>query len=324
MKSISRLVLSLALAVCAAAAQANVVVVLNSRDASVTLLDQKTGSTLKTLDVGKEPHHLYPTPDNSMLIVANAQSDDLIFLDPVTGEFKARVKNIPDPYHLGFSPDKKWFVVNSLRLDRVDLYRHETVNGEPKFTLVKRIPTPKLPSHMIFSADSRFVYVTLQGTDEVAAIDLSTQQLAWKMPVGDTPAGIWASPSGLLFVGIMAKDYIDVIDPAKRQVIKQIKTGAEAHGVRGAGDGKLLYVSNRQANTISVVDMEKLEKLYDLPAPGGPDCMEVTADGKQIWFTSRWIKKVTVVDVASRKVVGQYPVGRSPHGLYFHNRAPWK
>jgi YVTN family beta-propeller protein len=302
------------------AALANVVVVLNSRDASITVLDQKSGRELRTQDVGKEPHHLYPTPDGKSLIVGNAQSDDLIFLNPVTGEFQRRVKGIPDPYHLGFSPDNKWFVVNSLRLDRVDIYRME---GE-QFKLVKRVPTGRMPSHMVFSGDSKYVFVTLQGGDDLLAIDLESQKIAWKVPIGDTPAGLWISPEGLIFAGIMGKDFVDVIDPVKRQVIKQIKTGKGAHAFRGAGDGKLLYVSNRDANTISVVDMQKLEKLHDLPAPGGPDCMELTADGRQIWVTSRWIKKVSVIDTVERKVVAQYPVGRSPHGLYFHNRAAWK
>jgi YVTN family beta-propeller protein len=303
-----------------AGAHADVVVVLNSRDASVTILDQKTGREVRTQEVGKEPHHLYPTPDGKSLIVANAQSDDLIFLDPVSGDFQRRVKGIPDPYHLGFSPDNKWFVVNSLRLDRVDIYR---IEGE-QFKLIKRVPTGRMPSHMVFSSDSKFVYVTLQGGDELLAIDLESQAVAWKMLIGDTPAGLWVSPEGLIFAGIMGKDFVDVIDPIKRQIVKQIKTGKGAHAFRGAGDGKRVFVSNREANTISVIDMQKLEKLHDLPAPGGPDCMELTADGRQLWVTSRWIKKVTVIDTQERKVLAQYPVGRSPHGLYFHNRAAWK
>ena len=44
------------------AAQASVVVVLNSRDATVQLLDQATYKDLNTIPVGKEPHHLVATP----------------------------------------------------------------------------------------------------------------------------------------------------------------------------------------------------------------------------------------------------------------------
>jgi YVTN family beta-propeller protein len=52
--------------------------------------------------------------------------------------------------------------------------------------------------------------------------------------------------------------------------------------------------------------------------------MEVTADGKYLWVTQRWIKQVSVVDLAQRAVVDKIAVGRSPHGIFFVNSAPWK
>src|SRR5947209_5388928 len=70
------------------AAHANVVVVLNSRDATVQLIDQATGADDGTFAVGKEPHHLMATPDNKSLIVASSAGNELIFLDPVTGKIQ--------------------------------------------------------------------------------------------------------------------------------------------------------------------------------------------------------------------------------------------
>src|SRR6476646_10870904 len=99
---ICRLALSLCL-FASAVAQANVVVVLNSRDASVTLLDQATYQELGTIPVGKEPHHLMATPDNKSLIVASSVGNELVFLDPTTGAIQRRVKDIVDPYQIGFS-----------------------------------------------------------------------------------------------------------------------------------------------------------------------------------------------------------------------------
>jgi YVTN family beta-propeller protein len=49
--------------------------------------------------------------------------------------------------------------------------------------------------------------------------------------------------------------------------------------------------------------------------------MELTADGKTLYVTSRWIKKLAVVDMATRTVVKQIRVGRSPHGVYFDAHA---
>ncbi|WP_432382220.1 cytochrome D1 domain-containing protein [Duganella sp. P38] len=299
-------------------AQANVVVVLNSRDATIQLLDQTTYQDLSTIAVGKEPHHLMATPDNKSLIVASSVGNELIFLDPKTGRPQRTLKNIPDPYQIGFSPDQKWFVSNSLRLDRVDLYKYDGAN----VTLAKRLPLPKLPSHMAFNAASDMVFITQQGSDQVSAIDLKTQAIKWTLPVGKLPAGIAMTPDDKhLLVGIMGSDYVEVIDWKAQKTVKRIKTGVGAHNFRSAGDGRHTYVSNRVSNSINIIDQKTLENVGQINVPGGPDCMEVTDDGKTMWVTLRWIKKVAVIDLKTRKVIKTIPVGRSPHGVFFINAA---
>ncbi|NVM76396.1 YVTN family beta-propeller protein [Duganella sp. SG902] len=317
LRSFRRIVLS-CVVLAVPVAQANVVVVLNSRDATVQLLDQATYKDLSTLPVGKEPHHLMATPDNKSLIVASSVGNELIFLDPKTGQPQRTVKNILDPYQIGFSPDQKWFVSNSLRLDRVDLYKYDGAN----MTLAKRIPLPKLPSHMAFNAASNMVFITQQGSDEVSAIDLNTQTLKWTIPVGKLPAGIAMTPDDkYLLVGIMGSDYVEVIDWKAQKTVKRIKTGMGAHNFRSAGDGRYTYVSNRVSNSINIIDQKTLENVGQINVPGGPDCMEVTDDGKTMWVTLRWIKKVAVIDLKARKVVKTIPVGRSPHGVFLFNSA---
>jgi len=294
------------------------VIVLNSRDASISLIEQADFAESARLDVGKEPHHLYPTPDGSQLIVASAASDELYFLDPVTGSIQNRLRGIDDPYHLAFSPDRKWFVTAALRLDRVDIYAYD---GKDK-QVVRRLPMPKLPSHLWFSADSRHVFVTLQGSDEIAAIDVVSQQLLWKMPVGKQPAGIVLSPDEQhLFVGIMGEDYVQVIDWRRQATVARLRTGAGAHNFRGMGDRRRLLVSNRVADSISSIDMTDLKVLDTIDVPGGPDCMDLCADGRSLWVTARWAKRVVLVDLIDRRVIRNIRVGRSPHGIYLHNRA---
>lgn len=311
--------LFLFLCLAAEAAHANVVVVLNSRDATVSLLDQATYKEVGTIPVGKEPHHLMATPDNKSLIVASAMGNELFFLDPKTGQIQTRIKDIADPYQIGFSPDQKWFVANALRLDHVDLYRYD---GK-ELKLAKRLPLGKLPSHMAFSADSKMVFVTLQGSDQISAIDLQTQQVKWTMPVGKLPAGIVMTPDGkYLLVGIMGSNYVEVIDWRAQKSVKKIPAGEGTHNFRAMGDKRHVFVSNRVSNTINIIDQQTLENVGTINVPGGPDCMELTSDGKYLWATLRWIKKVAVIDIATKKVVKMIPVGRSPHGVYFANHAP--
>jgi YVTN family beta-propeller protein len=310
-----------AMALWASVARANVVVVLNSGDANVSVIDPAARKELRRVDVGKEPHHLMLTPDGRSLIVANAASNDLHLIDPADGAIQRRVRNIPDPYQIGYSPDRRWFVANALRLNRVDVYAAEGDTLRP----VRQVPLAKSPSHMVFSADSAWVFVTLQDSHEIAAIRLADQSVAWKMKVSDLPAGIWMTPDDKhLLVGVMGRDYVEVIDWREKKSVKQIKTGKGAHNFRSLGDGRHVFVSNRVDNTISLIDQSTLEKLYDIAVPGGPDCMDVSADGKTLWVTMRWSKKVGVVDIAARKLIDSIPVGRSPHGIFLTHSAPWK
>jgi YVTN family beta-propeller protein len=225
------------------------------------------------------------------------------------------VYGIIDPYHLRFSPDMKWFVTAGNRLNHVDIYRWD--GKEPK--LVKRIPTGKTPSHIWIDGKSATAYVTMQDSDELIAVDLSTQTIRWRMPTGPMPADIFGIHDGkTLLVGLTGSDGVQVFDVAGAQpkLVGQLPTGKGAHAFRSAGDDRSVFVSNRVANTISRIDIQTLKVTDTYPVPGGPDCMDVSADGKTLFVTSRWAKKLSVVDLASRKVVRQVNVGRSPHGVW--------
>jgi YVTN family beta-propeller protein len=305
-----------ALSLSAGALAKDVAVILNSGENSISLVDRLRYEEIERVTVGREPHHLMATPDDKYLIVAESASNDLLFLDPKTGAIKRRLENISDPYQIGFSPNKKFFVAASLRLDRVDIY-----GGSP-FHVLKHIEAPKMPSHLAFDRDSRLVFVTLQGSDEIAAIDLETQEMKWKLPVGRQPAGIlMTSDDQYLLVGIMGEDNVAVIDWRAQKIVKKIVTAKGAHNFLPMGDGRRVLVSNRVANTISIIDYKNLTVLESFAAPGGPDCMELSKDGKELWVTSRWIKRVNVIDMATKQVIHSIPVGKSPHGVYFFDHA---
>lgn len=297
-------------------AWAQLAVALNSGDQSISILDTRNYREIERITVGKEPHHLMATPDDQLLIVANAVGNELVFLDPNTGKIKNRLANISDPYQIGFSPDKKWFVSASLRLHRVDIYRASD------YSLVKRIETPKAPSHLIFDQNSTHVFVTLQDTNQVAAIDLTTQAVKWTVPVGKVPSGIWMTPDDkYLLVGILGEDFVEVIDWRKQTTVKRLKTRPGAHNFLAVGDGRHVLVTNRASDSISIIDQQTLEVKETFAVPGGPDCMDLTRDGKELWVTTRWIKKVTVIDMQTKQIKRTIPVGKSPHGIYLHEHA---
>jgi YVTN family beta-propeller protein len=303
----------------AAPGQPTPIFVLNSLDASISVIDPVTYKELRRLPTGKEPHHLYFSPDQKSLIVANSVGDSLTLVDPRTGEIQRTMTGIVDPYQLRFSPDMKWFVTAGNRLDHIDIYRYVPEAKGFNLELMKRIPTGKTPSHIGIDSKSTTAYVSLQDSDEVTAIDLATQKVKWTIPTGKTPADVYVVPGDkLILVALTGDKYVEVYDVASSQpkLVKRILTNNGAHAFRTQGDGRHIFVSNRAANTISRIDLQTLAVVGEYPAPGGPDCMDVLADGKTILVTSRWARKLSVIDTDSKSVVRQVNVGRSPHGVW--------
>lgn len=316
--SILRSVLAIAGALFFAAFAAhagNPIFVLNSLDANISVINPETWQVTQRIPTGKEPHHLYLTPDEKSVIVANAGSDSLTFIDPRTAEVQRVVRGTLDPYHLRFSPDMKWFVTVANRLNHIDIYRWDGKD----LALAKRIPSGKTPSHIWIDTKSTTAFATMQDSDELVAVDLATQTLKWRVKTGAMPADVFGTPDDKhLLVGLTGSDHVQVFDVTGPQakLVKSIRTGEGAHAFRALGDGRHVFVGNRVANTVNKIDYLKLESVGQFKAPGGPDCMEVTADGKLLLVSSRWIKKVSVIDIATGQLVRQVKVGKSPHGIW--------
>jgi YVTN family beta-propeller protein len=299
--------------------------VLNSLDANVSVIDPVTFTERKRIPVGKEPHHLYLTPDEKSLLVANAVGDTLTFIDPITAEVQRTVTGIVDPYQLRFSPDMKWFVTLANRLNHVDIYRWQPENAAEPLKLVKRIPTGKTPSHQWIDSKSSIIYASMQDSNELVAIDIATQSVRWRVPTGKMPADVYLTADDkFVFVGLTGDKFVEVYDVSSGpgKLVKRIQTGEGAHAFRAKGDKRHLFVSNRVANTISLIDTQSMSVVSELPGPGGPDCMDLLADGKTLLLSSRWARKLTYIDIETKKVIRQINVGRSPHGVWTLDHAP--
>ncbi|TCZ65419.1 YVTN family beta-propeller repeat protein [Roseicella aquatilis] len=293
------------------AARADLVYVLNSADASISVIESSTRQEVRRIPVLREPHHLILSPDRTELMIGDSAGNEMIYVDPTSAEVTRREK-FSNPYHMELSPDGRLLVVTSLRRDQVDIYDAATR------TLQARLRVPDKPSHLAYTPDSRIAFVTLQGARGLMAIDLATAKPLWTTEVGPQPAGVtWHN--GKLLVGIMGADTVAVVNPADGKVERTIQAGRGAHTVFASPDRKTLYVNSRVDSRITVLDGETLEPKASWPLPGGPDCIAFDPQGR-LWVTLRWIARVAVVDPATG-AAETFPVGRSPHGIYVAPRA---
>jgi YVTN family beta-propeller protein len=283
--------------------------VMNSGEASVSVIDMTTRKVVRTLPTLREPSHWALSPDRSKLYIADASGNALFILDPVTGNPLGH-KVIADPYQLGYTPDQRYLVVNALRLNFVDIYDAVDLH------LVKRLSVGGMPSHLDFSPDSRWSFNSMQESGTLVSIDLASLAPRWKTKVGSTPAGVlWHQ--GKVLCCVMGTHDVVQMDPASGAILRRIETGIGPHNIFRTADGETIYVSNRVGGTLAALDPDTLavRRTYPLHA-SGPDDLGVAPDGK-LWIALRFREQVAILDPAS----GEYEtidVGRAPHGIFLN------
>jgi DNA-binding beta-propeller fold protein YncE len=296
---------------CSSASAAGLAFVLNSGSASISLVDISTQREVSRIPVLREPHHLALSPGGRELLVGDSAANEVLFLNPGTGSIERRMP-VADPYQLGFSPNGKFLTVNGLARNQVDIYDAATMR------LVHRFPLASMPSHLAYAPNSSVVYVSLQGTDSLAAIDLTELTVRWITKCGKTPAGVlWHNDRVL--VADMGSDDVVVIDPRDGHIVQRVRTGKGAHQLFLSPGGRTIYVNNRVAGTTTALNANTLAVERSYVIPGGPDDIDFAPDGK-LWITRRWAGKVAVLDPKT----GDYTsiaVGRSPHGIFLNTHA---
>jgi DNA-binding beta-propeller fold protein YncE len=282
--------------------------VVNSGGASISLVDMSSQTELRRIPVLREPHHVALSPDGKSLLVGDTVGNEMLFFDPATGALQKRMP-VADPYQLAFSPNGRFLVVNGLARNQVDVYDAASLQ------LLKRFHAATMPSHLDYAPDSSRVFVSLQGTDSLLAIDLNRLEVQWTAKIGKTPAGVlWHD--GKVLVADMGTDYVAVVDPADGRVVNRVHTGKGAHNLFLSPDHKIIWVNNRVGGTTTSLDAATLAPMRSYAIPGGPDDIAFAPDGK-LWITRRWAEKVAVLDPRT----GTYDtidVGRSPHGLFLN------
>ncbi len=284
----------------------------NEHGRSVTVIDAQTLAVVKTIRVGKYPHHVTPDWDMSRLFVNNMKSRTLTVIDPWTSK---KVGSYPAaaPYNLYFTPDGTTAIDIAEPLNKIVFYDRVTWAKLASLTIPSRGV-----DHADFSADGSYFLVSTEYGGWVYKISVATRKIVGALHVGGKPVDVKLSADGAVFyVTNQGRNGVSVIDPASMTELAFLSSGAGAHGMAVARDGGGLYVSNRRAGTISVIDFATRTVVSTWKVGGSPDMLNVSIDGTQLWASNRWNDSVSVIDTADGHVIAVIRVGDAPHGLTY-------
>jgi 6-phosphogluconolactonase len=175
------------------------------------------------------------------------------------------------------SPDGKYVFSNDLGADKIFVYRFDpTANPELPLTAATpasvQLPPGSGPRHLLFSADGKHAWLTMEMSAQVAVFDYKDGQLeqtqmvelATGQPVSDkAAAALHASRDGkFLYVsnrGTANQLLVFAIDPATGHLKELQRRSVEGDHPREFSldpSGKFLLIANQKSNQIVVVERD--------------------------------------------------------------------
>lgn len=165
-----------------------------------------------------------------------------------------------------------------------------------------------------------YAYVTDQGSDDVAVIDLASGRRAATLRTGHAPVGvaILADPARVFITNPESHD-LTVIErgahPEEDRVLASVPAGLTPIGIEADARSGRVYVTDMSANRLIAFDARSLQQLGSAAVGRGPGGLAVDPAAGRIYVANRDEDSVTVVDARRLAPVATYATGAHPFGV---------
>ncbi len=187
-----------------------------------------------------------------------------------------------------FTSQGKTWIAWSVARDTLAALAYAEWNGKigkvSAINIPRKLPAKNaIPNELYVDGKGEYLYLVLNGNDEVVKMRWDDKKILWQMPCGGVaPYGItmannklyvtnWGGPVasdstkeragvpwGLVYTdpatGATAKGTVSVIDPQSGAVIKEINVGLHPNVAISSTDGRFVYISNGNSDEVSVIN----------------------------------------------------------------------
>jgi YVTN family beta-propeller protein len=175
------------------------------------------------------------------------------------------------------------------------------------------------PVEIVYSADSKFAYVTNFDRHVVVKIDLETEKVVKTIPVQINPKILNFTPDRkYLYVSNWSSNSVSVIDALTDTVVHTIKVGRNPRGSAFTPNGRVCYVCNfdTKSNSISVIDCDSRIVVNEIRGlKSNPRHVAVSPDGLHAYASLYGSGKVVVIETDRNEVVKTIDCGGHPKTL---------
>ena len=196
-----------------------------------------------------------------------------------------------------------------------------------------------IPNQVVMNVENGipFLYIVLNGNNQLAKVNFPTRQTVWTTHTGEAPFGIcivnnkayisnWAgqtvtdttqehagTPWGSVYTnpvtGATKGGSVSVIDISNGKTIRELTTGLHPNAIISSADKKFLYVANANSDCISVIDVQK-QSITDSIKVGlfssenvyygsSPDGLYIMSEGTKLFVANGLDNAIAVIKLGS-------------------------
>ncbi len=284
MKLVKQLILmAVAVSVTQVHAAQGLVGVVNKLDGTATIISIKTGIQ-RTVKVGRLPHEI-------------AFSKDTAFVSNY-GSAHVRSSSLND------QPGNSISVI--------------PLNSSGPISTIELGSARCAPHGMAVSKDGHRLYVTCEGRNQIAVVDLEAARVSHFLSTNQAGSHliVISSDETRAYVTNFWHGTVSVIDIKKRQLIAQVFTGRGSEGIGITSDNNYVFVTRVEDNEVVKVDTRTLKVVLRMTLPTGSSPIRVT-EGRigEILVNLVGSGKMQILKISDMSLIREVQVGRQPIGL---------
>ena len=305
--------------------------VTNGKSNDVTVIDNLSFKTVKTIPVGKSPTGIAASRTRNEVYVVNTDSNSVSVIDAERNAVTATIGLDRTPYFIDVSADgARAYVANSAS-------NNVSVIDLPGRKVLATIGVGIAPGMARVTPDGKTVVVSNRGQDSVSLLDATKLQVRGSVSVCAQPTDIAILPDSTKAFVVCAAPansadqrqsgrkpavqkekgpgQVAVVDLKAEKLLTLLDVGAMPVHLALKPDGGEMFVSNFGSDSVSTIETGNNEVGNTQPMGGNPVRGLVSADNSLLYESNFGSDSVSVYSIQTGKFLKSIAVGSKPDAL---------
>jgi YVTN family beta-propeller protein len=319
--------------------RANRFYVANTESESITVLDHRTRSVLRTIDVGNRPHGHAPAATGEWIYATtDGGLGEVLAIDTSTDAVAWRMEVGSEMNEPHLTRDDRFLYAPDLLAGKVVVVDVTARTVRAEIDMVAEDGAPLIALHNTYAShDGRHMYVTAILSQTIVEIDTATREISRRFVLGGDPrpAAI-THDDRKMYVQLSEHHGFIELDLESGEESRRVtwpipdvlppeygEAGSlptMCHGIGISPDGSTLWAATNLEGAVYVYSLPELERVARIEVGSWPNWVAFSSDGRTAYVTNSELSapngSVSVVDTGTHEVRATLPVGRIPKRIH--------